>query len=203
VAALDLEIRGAGNLLGAEQSGHIAEVGFDLYLRLVGEAVAAFRGEEIEEDIPMRIELPVEAHLPTDYIDSERLRLGMYQRIADVRDEAGIEALISEMTDRYGTVPAPALRLLDVARLKNLCRGLGLREVVAQGDFVRLSPVGAKGAPLPESKQLRLMRLYPKSVIKESMVLVRRVDTGGMFAKNRQESDILQWVNDLVLALFE
>ena len=87
IAMKDLEIRGAGNLLGDEQSGHIADVGFDLYIRMVGEAIAEYRGEQAgEETAEMRIELPVDAHLPTDYVESERLRLEMYRRLAEVRD---------------------------------------------------------------------------------------------------------------------
>ena len=97
VAMKDLEIRGAGNLLGGEQSGHIADVGFDLYIRLVGEAVAEFRGDEIEPEPEMRIELPIEAHLPTDYVESERLRLEMYKRIAEVRSEDDIAAVEAEL----------------------------------------------------------------------------------------------------------
>ena len=81
----DLEIRGAGNMLGGEQSGHIADVGFDLYIRLVGEAVAEFRGQDTEPEPEVRIELPIDAHLPTDYVESERLRLEMYKRLAEVR----------------------------------------------------------------------------------------------------------------------
>ena len=92
VAMKDLEIRGAGNLLGGEQSGHIADVGFDLYIRLVGEAVAEFRGQDTEPEPEMRIELPIDAHLPTDYVESERLRLEMYKRLAEVRSEADVKA---------------------------------------------------------------------------------------------------------------
>src|SRR6185312_3946328 len=90
VAMKDLEIRGAGNLLGGEQSGHIADVGFDLYIRLVGEAVAEFRGDDSEPEAEMRIELPIDAHLPTDYVESERLRLEMYKRLAEVRSESDL-----------------------------------------------------------------------------------------------------------------
>ena len=82
VALKDLEIRGAGNLLGGEQSGHIAGVGFDLYLRMIGEAVSTFRGEVAEGQTELRLELPVDAHIPEDYVDSERLRLEAYQKLS-------------------------------------------------------------------------------------------------------------------------
>ena len=93
IAMKDLEIRGAGNLLGGEQSGHIADVGFDLYVRLVGEAVSEFKGEGGEPELrEVRIELPVDAHLPHDYIPSERLRLEMYKRLAEVREDVDVDA---------------------------------------------------------------------------------------------------------------
>ena len=111
----DLEIRGAGNMLGGEQSGHIADVGFDLYIRLVGEAVADFRGESTEPEPEMRIELSVDAHLPRDYVESERLRLEMYKRLAEVRSPADIDAVVEELTDRYGEPPAEVRNLLAVA----------------------------------------------------------------------------------------
>ncbi|MCL2490029.1 MAG: transcription-repair coupling factor [Propionibacteriaceae bacterium] len=199
IAMKDLEIRGAGNLLGAEQSGHIADVGFDLYLRLVGEAVADFRPDggdtEVEDEPPMRIELPVDAHLPTDYIESERLRLEIYKRIAEIRSEPDIAALRDELVDRYGPVPAPVDALLDVVRFRLLCRSVGLTEVVASGAFVRLSPVGGeRGAPLPESRELRLRRLYPGTVIKSPthLVLVPAPPPG----------QVLDWATQLVTAAF-
>src|SRR5699024_6401545 len=99
VAMKDLEIRGAGNLLGGEQSGHIADVGFDLYVRLVGEAVAEFRGEGGEPEREVKIELPVDAHLPHDYVPSERLRLEMYKRLAAVRSDDEVEEVAGELRD--------------------------------------------------------------------------------------------------------
>ncbi len=115
VAMKDLEIRGAGNVLGAEQSGHVAGVGFDLYVRLVGEAVEAYRavvdGETVaavEEPKDVRIDLPVDAHLPPDYIGSDRLRLEGYRRLAAAADDAGIASVVEELVDRYGPLPEPA-----------------------------------------------------------------------------------------------
>ena len=104
IAMKDLEIRGAGNLLGGEQSGHIADVGFDLYVRLVGEAVAEFRSDGAPADDlgEVRIELPVDAHLPHTYIPSERLRLEMYRRLAEVRTDDDVDQIRDELDDRYG-----------------------------------------------------------------------------------------------------
>ena len=138
VAMKDLEIRGAGNVLGAEQSGHVAGVGFDLYVRLVGEAVEAYRaaadGKTVlapEEPKDVRIDLPVDAHLPPDYIGSDRLRLEGYRRLAAASDDAAIDAVIEELVDRYGPLPEPAQRLVAVARLRLLCRQYGVTEVSA------------------------------------------------------------------------
>ena len=209
IAMRDLEIRGAGNLLGAEQSGHIADVGFDLYLRLVGEAVADFRPDniegEIEDEQPMRIELPVEAHLPTDYIESERLRLEMYKRIAEVKTPDDISALLAELADRYGPVPPPAAALFDVARFRLLCRSANLTEVVASGPYIRLSPVGGeKGAAWPESRQMRLTRLYPGSIFKAPLhqVLVPQPRTAKVGGQPLTGSKLLKWATDLVTTLF-
>ncbi|HUL98111.1 MAG TPA: transcription-repair coupling factor, partial [Mycobacterium sp.] len=127
VAMKDLEIRGAGNVLGVEQSGHVAGVGFDLYVRLVGEAVEAYRaaadGQPItapEEPKEVRIDLPVDAHFPPDYIPSDRLRLEAYRRLAAAADDAAVGSVVEELTDRYGPLPEPARRLVAVARLRLL-----------------------------------------------------------------------------------
>ncbi|MER1995457.1 MAG: transcription-repair coupling factor, partial [Arthrobacter sp.] len=105
LAMKDLEIRGAGNLLGGEQSGHIAGVGFDLYIRLVGEAVADFRGEAEEKAAEMKIELPVNAHLPHDYVPGERLRLEAYRKLASALTNEAIDEVLAELVDRYGEPP--------------------------------------------------------------------------------------------------
>ncbi|MGN6250539.1 MAG: transcription-repair coupling factor [Marmoricola sp.] len=173
IAMKDLEIRGAGNLLGGEQSGHIADVGFDLYVRLVGEAVSEFRhqGAEPDELREVRIEIPVDAHLPHGYVPSDRLRLEMYKRLAEVRTVDDVEAIREELADRYGPPPAPVDRLLDVARLRVRMRALGVGELTSAGSFLRFAPV-----TLPDSRAVRLKRLYPKALLKPqtSTLLVPR-----------------------------
>ncbi len=162
IAMKDLEIRGAGNLLGGEQSGHIAAVGFDLYVRLVGEAVADFKGESSQELAEVRIDLPVDAHIPHEYIDGERLRLAAYRAMAEATTVADVEAVRDELADRYGPLPEPVSNLLEVAKLRVELRPYGITEVVLQGNQVRFSPV-----TLRESQVLRLQRLFPKSIVKE------------------------------------
>ena len=164
VALKDLEIRGAGNLLGGEQSGHIADVGFDLYMRMVGEAVNDYKTGIIEtEEISheCKIEIPVDAHLPDTYVDSERLRLDIYRRLADVKEPMEIKPIEEELIDRFGPLPEPVIALIQVAVLRASARKLGIREMIQQGKNLRISPI-----KLPESKQLKLQRLYPGSMYK-------------------------------------
>jgi len=195
VAMKDLEIRGAGNLLGGEQSGHIADVGFDLYVRMVGEALADYTGKESTEPAEMAVELPIDAHLPHEYVPSERLRLEAYRRIAAAVNEADLQAVSEEMLDRYGPLPDAVQTLLDVARFRILARSAGLSEVVAAGPHIRLHPV-----ELAESRQLRLNRLYPGTLIKPATRTIQvprpsSARVGGTPLVNRE---LLTWVRELV-----
>ena len=198
IAMKDLEIRGAGNLLGGEQSGHIAGVGFDLYVRMVGEAVQAFRGEKEEELPDVTIELPVDAHLPESYIATERLRLEAYKKIAAAHDAAALEEVRAELTDRYGTLPDVAAALFEVAGFRNHARNAGLTDVTAQGKFVRFAPVD-----LPESAQLRLKRLYPGTVLKPAVraVLVPFPTTARIGGRPLRGAEVLQWARQLIDAV--
>ena len=164
VALKDLEIRGAGNLLGGEQSGHIADVGFDLYMRMVGEAVNDYKIgiiDKEEEAHECKVELPINAHLSDSYVPGERLRLDLYRRLADVAKPTDVQSIREELLDRFGELPEEANALLAVAQLRALAKSHGIREVVATGKFLRLTPL-----TLPESRQLRLARLFPGSIYK-------------------------------------
>jgi len=198
IAMKDLEIRGAGNLLGGEQSGHIAGVGFDLYIRMVGEAVTHFRGEEPEEVPEVTIELPVDAHLPHDYIAHERLRLEAYRKIAAAADAAALDEVRAELVDRYGPIPTAVAQLFDVAAFRNTVREVGLADVTAQGRYVRFAPVD-----LPESAQLRLKRLYPGTVLKPAIrtILVPFPTTARVGGTPLHGEAILAWAQTLVDAV--
>ena len=206
VALKDLEIRGAGNVLGVEQSGHVAGVGFDLYVRLVGEAVEAYRaaadGQTVttaEEPKDVRIDLPVDAHLPPDYIASDRLRLEAYRRLAAAASDTEVAAVVEELVDRYGALPEPALRLVAVARLRLLCRAAGIIEVSApSGATVRLSPI-----TLLDSAQVRLKRMYPAASYRAttSTVQVPIPRAGGVGAARIRDVELVQMVANLVTAL--
>jgi transcription-repair coupling factor (superfamily II helicase) len=195
VAMKDLEIRGAGNLLGGEQSGHIEGVGFDLYVRMVGEAVSAFKGERPEEEPEVKIDLPVDAHLPTEYIAVERLRLEMYRKLAEARDSARLEEVVAEMTDRYGEPPEQVANLIAVARFRHLARAYGLTDVSVQGKHLRFSPL-----PLPDSKQMRLKRYHPDSVYKSvnDQISVPRPTTRRVGGEPLRDHALLQWCAQLL-----
>jgi len=198
IAMKDLEIRGAGNLLGGEQSGHIAAVGFDLYVRLVGEAVADFKGEGAEVLRDVKVELPVDAHLPHDYIPGERLRLEAYRKLAAVSSEEDLEAVRAELDDRYGEPPTPVTNLFEVARFRILARRAGLTEVALAGNSIRFAPV-----ELPESAQLRLQRLYPGTLVKHAVrtILVPKPMTARVGGQPLHDVELLHWCRDLVRAV--
>ncbi|WFF08576.1 transcription-repair coupling factor [Micromonospora sp. WMMD1076] len=198
VAMKDLEIRGAGNLLGGEQSGHIEGVGFDLYVRMVGEAVSAFKGESTEPGdlaTEVRIDLPIDAHLPHDYVAVERLRLEMYRKLAEARDAERLREVVAEMTDRYGEPPAPVQNLVAVARFRLLARRYGLTDVSMQGKHIRFGPL-----PLPDSKQMRLKRYHPDSVYKQALdqVSVPRPSTRRIGGEPLRDQALLEWCGQLL-----
>ncbi|MDZ7675057.1 MAG: transcription-repair coupling factor [Acidimicrobiales bacterium] len=175
IAMRDLEIRGAGNLLGTGQSGHVAAVGYDLYVQMINEAVAELKGEPIREPAEVKIDLPTDAHLSADYVEKEELRLEAYRRLAAVASDAEVDDIAREWEDRYGTIPDEANALLDVARLRAECHRLGITEVaVVAGDGfmgpafkARLSPVELKA-----SQSVRLTRIAPKAVHKPGLGLL-------------------------------
>jgi transcription-repair coupling factor (superfamily II helicase) len=169
IAMRDLEIRGAGNLLGESQSGHIAAVGYDLYVEMVSQAVAELKGEELRQPAEIKIDLPIAANLPPDYVPREDLRIEAYRRLAAVTTEAEVADIRAEWLDRYGPLPPPAEALLDVARVRAECARLGITEVtVAKGpgfggpaSIARLTPVALK-----VSEEVRLKRLVKGAVYK-------------------------------------
>jgi transcription-repair coupling factor (superfamily II helicase) len=209
VALKDLEIRGAGNLLGGEQSGHIAGVGFDLYVRMIGEAVSELKGEGPAERPEVRIELPVDAHIPHPYVPGERLRLEAYTRIAAIDTPDDLAAVLAELTDRYGPPPEPVINLLAVARLRSKARHAGLTDITLQGNHIRFAP-----AELPESRQVRVQRLYPRTILKSAvrtmLVPVPKAQPAGdrgagltaIGARSLRDAELLAWCEELVEAVF-
>ena len=172
IAMRDLEIRGAGNLLGSDQSGHIAAVGYDLYVQLVAEAVAEARGEARPAPPTVSIDVPGDAHLPKEYVAAEDARLEAYRRLASAGTAADVDDIGVEWADRYGPLPAPAQGLLAVARLRASAMERGIGEVTMSSvrpggtrqPTVRVSPV-----TLPASAQVRLRRLAPGATYREDL----------------------------------
>ena len=202
VALKDLEIRGAGNMLGGEQSGHIAEVGFDLYMRMVGEAVEDFKTGYVDVNPRIKeckVELPITAHLPVEYVPSERLRLDLYRRMADCSDDSGLDSIVEELVDRFGELPEPAQSLIEVARIRTLAKSKELTEVVWQGKFLKVAPL-----TLPESAQLRLTRLYPGTLIKEatkSVLIARNAAPNWLENGSVGDTSTLSWTKEVLLNL--
>lgn len=206
IALKDLEIRGAGNMLGGEQSGHIADVGFDLYIRLVGEALAEHKGESVQEVAEVRVELPITAHIPEEFVPQERLRLEAYKRLADAAGDADVDEVVAELVDRYGALPEPVMTLIAVARLRVHARSAGLSEIVLQGTGIRLGRV-----ELAESASMRLTRLYPKTQIKPAVrtIVVPRPSSSGSTSSGNtglggtplRDTELLAWVEDLITAI--
>ena len=151
LANMDLEIRGAGNLLGAEQCGHIAAVGYETYMEMLQETIDELRGEGHGEEIDPEIRLPIPARLPEDYVADVSQRLVLYKRLASCRDDAEIDRIRDEMLDRFGPLPDAGLHLLWVIRLKILARRLGIRTIEAsRGELV----LGADGSTRLDPERL-------------------------------------------------
>jgi transcription-repair coupling factor (superfamily II helicase) len=136
------------------------------------------------------VDLPVDAHLPVTYIEVERLRLEMYRKIANARTDADLDAVVEELSDRYGEPPAPVVNLIAVARFRILARAYGLTEVSVQGKHLRFSPLA-----LPDSKQLRLKRYHPDAVYKQAteQVSVPRPMTRRIAGEPLRDRVLLEW----------
>jgi transcription-repair coupling factor (superfamily II helicase) len=171
----DLEIRGAGNLLGESQSGHISAVGYDLYCQMVTEAVAEMKGEPVLEVEPeIKIDIAVDAYLPDTYVPSEELRLEAYRRLATVRTAEELTDIETEWRDRFGPLPDPAQALLSVGALRAQCHRLGITEVLTNGREIRIFPV-----ELRASQTMALRRLASRAVYKEQNKVISLPVTRG------------------------
>ena len=195
VAMKDLELRGTGNLLGDEQSGHIEGVGFDLYVRMVSQAVEEYKEPERKESVAVSIDLPIEASIPVDYIDSDKLRLEAYRKLAAARSEQDLDDVRDELTDRYGEPPAELDSLFAVARLRNKARDLGITEIIAQGRNVRI-----RGFEPSESLMMRLQRIYRGSQYRPLIhTLTIPAPFAGSLGSGPMPGDqVIAWTNQLL-----
>ena len=170
IAMRDLEIRGAGNLLGESQSGHIAAVGYDLYCQMVTEAVSEMKGEpQPEAPSEIKLDVPTDAFLPADYVEKEELRLEAYRRLAAVTTAAEVDDIRTEWEDRYGPLPAPAAALMQVGYLRAECHRLGINDIQISGSAS--TGGSAKLAPLELklSETMRLRRISKGAKYKEDL----------------------------------
>ena len=220
VALKDLEIRGAGNLLGGEQSGHIAQVGFDLYMKMVSEAVSDFKqsynkgfgarrkhadgevfnstDEDFDSNFECRLELPVNANIPQEYIDSQRLRLDIYRRIAATRSDSELLLIQDELRDRFGELPLNLQLLFSISRIKNQARSIGIKEILWGNGKVRISPVKLTNEELD-----KLSRLYSNSVYKiVTQTLIINYKSSNFMEQDlnsaTSDAELLEWISSLI-----
>ncbi|MBW3080735.1 transcription-repair coupling factor [Bifidobacterium saguinibicoloris] len=196
VAMKDLELRGTGNLLGDQQSGHIEGVGFDLYVRMVSEAVEAYKEpDKAAEPVNVSIDLPVEASIPVSYIDSDKLRLEAYRKLASARNEQDLKDLAEELVDRYGPLPEEFEMLFGVARLKFKARKLGISEILAQSNRLRVGRVDP-----PESMLMRMSRIYKGFQYRPvtHQMIIPTPFAGSLGDKPMPGEQVMDWVSDLL-----
>jgi transcription-repair coupling factor (superfamily II helicase) len=169
LAMRDLEIRGAGSMLGNVQSGHISAVGFDLYCELVAEAVEELETGRVPDDVlpEVRIDLPVDVHLPHDYVSDQAARLEAYRRLAGAATHGAVDDVVSEWEDRYGPLPPNALALIEIARIRVEALRVGITEIVSLRRDVKIAPV-----TLAQSQEVRLQRLAPRSVVRQGAMFI-------------------------------
>ncbi|MFM7014156.1 MAG: transcription-repair coupling factor [Actinomycetota bacterium] len=203
VALKDLEIRGAGNLLGGEQSGHIAGVGFDLYLRMIGEAVSDFKGIKHESPAELKLEIPLDAHIPATYLDSERLRLEAYHKLSAASGAAAtreqLDEILAELEDRYGKAPIQVRNLIEVTELRQIANSQELKDVNFLTGVARVQPV-----ELTEFQQVSLSRTYPGLKYLQSAKLLQLPipkDANGETVGGQELIDFAKEVFELVKGL--
>lgn len=141
VAMRDLEIRGAGDVLGAKQHGHMAVIGYDLYVKMLGEAISKIKGEPVEEEIDVEINLDVSAYIPSDYIEDELMKIEMYKKIATIDSKEDMYDVQEELEDRFSDIPRETQALLNIAYIKSLCKKMKIEKVRQVKNTIYLDPI--------------------------------------------------------------
>ena len=202
IAMRDLEIRGAGSVLGRAQHGHMASVGYDLYCKLLGEAVSRAKGEEVEEEHGARVNLSVDAFLPESYIVNEAQKLEIYKKISAINSTDAAEEMKDELTDRFGEIPPPAKNLLRIALIRSVAGSLEISEITGYAGFIRIIP--EKNASVRVENIPQLLRKY-----KDKLRFAARgtpqfeysyKPTGSL---EKDEDDLLNSAEDLLVAYAE
>ena len=141
IAMRDLEIRGAGNILGSQQHGHMAVIGYDLYVKMLNEAIKKVKGEVVSEDIDVEIDLSVNAYIPDNYITDELIKIEMYKKIASIESKEDMYEVQEELEDRFSDIPKSVETLLKIAYIKTLCKKLKIEKVRQIKDEILLNPL--------------------------------------------------------------
>ncbi|TAN69250.1 transcription-repair coupling factor [Paraclostridium sordellii 8483] len=141
IAMRDLEIRGAGNILGPQQHGHMAVIGYDLYVKMLNEAIRKVKGEVVQEEIDVEVDLPVNAYIPDSYIDDEIIKIEMYKKIASIENEGDMNDIKDELADRFSNIPKSVNALISIAYIKTLCKQVGIEKIRMLKDEVILLPL--------------------------------------------------------------
>ncbi|MFR4765128.1 MAG: transcription-repair coupling factor [Paraclostridium sordellii] len=141
IAMRDLEIRGAGNILGPQQHGHMAVIGYDLYVKMLNEAIRKVKGEVVQEEIDVEVDLPVNAYIPDSYIDDEIIKIEMYKKIASIENEGDMNDIKDELADRFSDIPKSVNALISIAYIKTLCKQVGIEKIRMLKDEVILLPL--------------------------------------------------------------
>lgn len=195
VAMKDLELRGTGNLLGDEQSGHIEGVGFDLYVRMVSEAIEEVKDPQAQEEVSVTIDLPIEASIPSEYISSDKLRLEAYRKLAEAKNEQDLTELREELTDRYGQPPAVLDTLFDITRLRRQAQTLGITEIIGQSNKLRIGGIEPK-----ESIQMRINRIYKGAQYRPvtNTYTIPTPFAGSLGSAPMTSEQVVQWTRQLL-----
>jgi transcription-repair coupling factor (superfamily II helicase) len=192
LAMRDLEIRGAGNLLGPEQHGHLAAVGFELYTRLLDEAVRELRGQMVEETPDATIDLGVDAYLPETYVADEGQRMALYRKLAGARTSEDTDEIAAEIADRYGAMPGPAEHLVEIVRLRALAKEAGVSAINREKDRILIKPAAAW---TPNAEEERRLTLQFRGRLTVSGGLLRLRTGAARFI------DDAEWIRQVLLTL--
>ena len=206
IAMRDLEIRGAGNLLGPEQHGHIVAVGFELYCQMLSEAVRQLKGEKVDRSDLPPVELPIDAYLPEDYIASEGHRLDLYRRISDVREHEALEEIAAEIRDRFGPLPEEAQNLIRLLRLRIMLAERGLFQAPAEPAILLLRAAEDRPrelSPFEQSAVYRFARRYLRKIVRAVYTTGRRVLVRFVNATPAQKLKIMEGVLSCIAPLDE
>lgn len=202
IAMRDLEIRGAGSLLGDVQSGHIAAVGFDLYCEMVTDAIGELNGVEKETPNEVTIDIPGDALIPEDYVEAQDQRFDLYRRLSIASDEKEIDDISAEIIDRFGEMPDICKNLIEITKLRVICQKYLINSVLRSRNFYRFV-----GAELSQSQQVRLLRLFKGAIYKEAHVLGQSeivIDVKSISkALKMENNDIPQILKSFVSTMYE